>query len=929
METSPRPSHAAYDRLSRLGARAVGARAGAVTLVAGGAHEVAGVHGLPADSEPSDLCRRIVARGREIAHGAYLGVPVLDADGSAIGTVCVHDADRTWDADDAALLEDVAALVLAEIELHRSVEVARHEREVVTAVLDAATDCLVRLDAEGRIVAWGAGAERTFGFTEAEALGHSLARLLSPARKLEAYLDGLAEIMRGEGAGGRIEVVAVHRDGREMPVELTLVDAGDGEHVAGVRDLSELRAAEEQAESAQRRFRALVENVPAVTYSCDYDEGGFVHYMSPQIEEMTGYPAEHFLGDPATILGLVHPDDRERVGREIEETYAGRKPFESEYRIVAEDGTVRHVWDRESIVLDGRGKPAYGQGVMVDLTAMREAQEALQATQLQLESVIGTAPMILSVIDPDGTITFAAGRGLESADVRPDQLVGHSAFDFAFGEAAQAAVRRALAGETASATVGEEGLAFDVTWQPVLSPDGEVQSVVAVGLDVTARRTSEAHLRFLAHHDVLTGAPNRTSLEAEIRRRAAADEELAVLVVDVDGFKTVNDSLGHAAGDDVLRELTRRLSHVADGCGAFLARPGADEFALLLGDGECSSLRDEVEALADAALAVVREPIQVAGSEFVVSATCGAAVGAADAAELLRHADVALGQATRLGNPLGWYAGERGDARGRLTLTARIRNALANGEFSLHYQPVKDVFADRMPAVEALIRWNDPRRGTVPPDEFIPAAEASGVIDDIGRWVVEEVCRQSRAWADEGLELAVGFNVAPRELRREDFAENLGRTARRHGVDPSTLVVEITERAAMREPERTDKVLREIKDLGVRVAIDDFGADHSSLARLRALNVDILKIDRGFLVGVPEERPAASIVTAILSLARGLGMQAVAEGVETAEQLAFLGANGCPRAQGYHIARPMPAEQITACLRAQAAAATPLLRDAA
>jgi EAL domain-containing protein (putative c-di-GMP-specific phosphodiesterase class I) len=368
---------------------------------------------------------------------------------------------------------------------------------------------------------------------------------------------------------------------------------------------------------------------------------------------------------------------------------------------------------------------------------------------------------------------------------------------------------------------------------------------------------------------------------------------------------------------------------VAAGCGAFLARPGADEFALLLGDGGCPTLRDEVEALADAALAVVREPIEVAGSEFVVNATSGAAVGAADAAELLRHADVALGQAKRLGKALGWYAGERGDARGRLTLTARIRNALANGEFSLHYQPVRDVYADRLSAVEALIRWNDPQRGMVPPDEFIPAAEASGVIDDIGRWVVEEVCRQARAWADEGLELAVGFNVSPRELRREDFARELRGAARRHGVDPRTLVVEITERAAMREPERTDEVLREIKQLGVRVAIDDFGADHSSLARLRALDVDILKIDRSFLAGVPEERPAASIVTAILSLARGLGMEAVAEGVETAEQLAFLGANGCTRAQGYHIARPMPAEQMTAYLRAEAAPSAALLRDAA
>jgi EAL domain-containing protein (putative c-di-GMP-specific phosphodiesterase class I) len=203
----------------------------------------------------------------------------------------------------------------------------------------------------------------------------------------------------------------------------------------------------------------------------------------------------------------------------------------------------------------------------------------------------------------------------------------------------------------------------------------------------------------------------------------------------------------------------------------------------------------------------------------------------------------------------------------------------------------------------------------VSPDDFIPAAEASGLIDDIGRWVVDQVCRQWRAWAEEGLHPTIAFNVAPRELRRPDFARGLAAAIARHHVDADHLVVEITERAAMREPARTDAVLRELQEIGVRVAIDDFGADHSSLARLRALKVDILKIDRDFLRGVPEEGDAAAIVTAVLSLAGALGMTAVAEGVETAEQLGFLRSYGCDRVQGYHVARPMAAARATALLR--------------
>ena len=299
-----------------------------------------------------------------------------------------------------------------------------------------------------------------------------------------------------------------------------------------------------------------------------------------------------------------------------------------------------------------------------------------------------------------------------------------------------------------------------------------------------------------------------------------------------------------------------------------------------------------------------------------MTAATGGALGVSDSRDLLRHADIALGQAKLDDLPFVWHVAEDDDAvRERLTLTARIRNALTNGEFSLHYQPIHDIQAGRVSGMEALIRWNDPERGLVSPDDFIPAAEASGLIDEIGRWVIDEVCRQWRTWADEGLRPTIGFNVAPRELRRPDFAQGLAAAMERHGVDPSHLVVEITERAAMREPERTDEVLRELKEVGVRVAIDDFGADHSSLARLRALRVDILKIDRDFLRGVPEEHEAAAIITAVLSLASALGMSAVAEGVETGDQMRFLQGLGCDRVQGYHIARPMPVADATAYLQ--------------
>jgi PAS domain S-box-containing protein/diguanylate cyclase (GGDEF)-like protein len=908
---------AAFERLARLAAGALGARAGGVTLLRDGVLTVAGGHRLPPDGEPTEECHRIVATGEAVlVGGAYAGVPVSRTDGTVIGTLCVMQRDRDPTPEDVGLLEDVAASVVAELELSEAAATARREQRIGAAVIDVATDCLIQVDARGQILSWSPSAERTFGHDQAGAVGRSLIDLLSPPELAEGYRTSLAGVVRGERElTQRVEAVSVHRDGHRMPVEISLTPLGADTYMACVRDLSDLRTAEERMEVAERRFRALVEHVPATTWSCAYDEAGDYDYVSPQIEQLTGLPAEHFLGSAKNWIDSIHPDDRERIVRQIDEDYAAERGFEAEYRMVHRDGTIRWVWDRESIVRNRDGRPVYGQGVVIDLTAMRETQEALDVARRQLESIIAVAPMILTALDADGYVTFVEGRGLETLGLRPQELIGTHALDITPGEAPRQAVLDALAGTTTSATVTVGETTFDVSWQPVIGTDGELQGVVSVALDATARRRNEAHLRYLAHHDVLTGAPNRSLLELEIGGR---EGELAVVVVDVVGFKTVNDSLGHEAGDEALRELARRLGAVAGAHEAFLARVGADEFALLLSARDGRSLRRDAERAAHAALAAVHEPIAVAGSEFVVTAATGAALGASSSGsgDLLRHADIALGQAKLDDLPLVWHVAEDDeDVRARLTLTARIRNALTNGEFSLHYQPIHDIQAERVSGMEALIRWNDPERGLVSPDDFIPAAEASGLIDDIGRWVVDEVCRQWRSWADGGLRPAIGFNVAPRELRRPDFAQELAAAVERHGVDPSYLVVEITERAAMREPERTDAVLRELKDVGARVAIDDFGADHSSLARLRALRVDILKIDRDFLRGVPEEREAAAIVTAVLSLASALGMSAVAEGVETAEQLHFLQGLGCDRVQGYHIARPMPARDATAFMR--------------
>jgi diguanylate cyclase (GGDEF)-like protein len=434
-----------------------------------------------------------------------------------------------------------------------------------------------------------------------------------------------------------------------------------------------------------------------------------------------------------------------------------------------------------------------------------------------------------------------------------------------------------------------------------------------------ARRTDQ--LASMAYHDVLTGLANRVQLEehltvalARARRHGGAG---ALLYIDLDFFKVVNDTLGHDAGDELLRQVAARLSSRIR-AGDVLARHGGDEFMLLLADIGTDARR-AADIVAHDLLATLEEPFSLQGHEFEVAASIGAALfprDAADATSLLKHADAALYEAKRGGRGgVRFHAPQHAPSAAQLTLTARLRRALTQGELELHYQPVFDVATHWPVAVEALVRWRHPDNGLIPPGEFIPAAEASGLIEPIGDWVINQVLTQATAWRELGLAPEIAFNVSPRQLAAPGFADRLLARIAGSPVPAGQLIVEITESTAMTDPQRTKPLLERLSQAGLRIAIDDFGADFSSLARLRDLPVDELKIDRAFLTNVPQDERSASIVTAVIQLAQALELAAVAEGVEHAEQLEFLALQGCDLVQGFHLGRPVPPEEITALFR--------------
>jgi diguanylate cyclase (GGDEF)-like protein/PAS domain S-box-containing protein len=464
-----------------------------------------------------------------------------------------------------------------------------------------------------------------------------------------------------------------------------------------------------------------------------------------------------------------------------------------------------------------------------------------------------------------------------------------------------------------------------------LRDDRQIRGVVLNARDISERVRLEAELTRQAFHDGLTGLPNRAlfrdRLDQAVARSERSHDVLAVLLADLDGFKQVNDSLGHDAGDQLLQEVARRLNEVVRPSDT-LARLGGDEFAVLLeGANELSAV-----SIARRVLDCLAEPIFVAGHQLALGASIGIAVhtgGPGESEDLIRHADVAMYAAKEAGR--GRYevfrlamARELGELLG---LEHELRLGLQRGEFSVHYQRAVDVETHGTVGVEALLRWRSPERGDVAPSQFIPVAEATGLIHPLGELVLREACRQTAEWLRADLlpeSFVVWVNLSGRQLSRGGIDVLVRETLDVAGLPPRFLGLEVTETSIVVEGPAGDRARAELEDLhceGVRIAIDDFGTGFSSLGQLRRFPVDLIKVDRSFVQGVEHDAKDAAITANLVSLAHALGLLAIAEGIETKGQLSSVQELGCDHAQGFLFAHPLPADEMSRALAADAASA--------
>jgi diguanylate cyclase (GGDEF)-like protein/PAS domain S-box-containing protein len=553
----------------------------------------------------------------------------------------------------------------------------------------------------------------------------------------------------------------------------------------------------------------------------------------------------------------------------------------------------------------------------------------LAESESQLRHLVETAPLPLLIVRAvDQRILYANARALEQFTLDLDTALGHSLPEFHVDPESRTALAEALSrhGSVRDCEVRLRDARGREMWL-LLSAEpmrfaGQVCLLVAMA-DIDERKRLQDDMRRKAMHDTLTGLPNRAmfmeSLERAVHKSRRRSARFSVFFIDLDHFKEVNDSMGHHAGDLLLKVVAERLSSAVRAAD-LVARLAGDEFVVLV---EEHGGPEEVMIVGQKVLGALRQPVTIDWREVAVSGSVGIASFPEDGADvptLVRNADVAMYQAKERGrNNLQFYSAELNElSQHRLEQEKRIRGAIEREEFFLEYQPEIDAVSGKILAVEALLRWRDPAAGVVLPTVFIPLAEETGTAPALGLWVIDRALADLRSWRDQGLEVCLAVNVSARQLQQSDLAEEIGRLLTRHAVEPSRLRLEITEPTLMQDSDAAARSVRAFKALGVILAIDNFGTGYSSLGLLRGLPIQVVKIDKSLVSYCPTKRECAAIVQAAAAMSRALNLKVVAEGIETEEQLATMRALGCDSLQGYYLSRPMDAAGITATIRAAA-----------
>ncbi len=691
-------------------------------------------------------------------------------------------------------------------------------------------------------------------------------------------------------------------------------------------EIKRQQALAETLREGEQRFRSLLDQLPAGVFMTDAH--GDCRYVNNRWHLLTGLTA-----DQATDVAwthALHPDDRDQVLQIWRQAIEQGLEFAADHRFQTSSGRVKWLNTRAVPLGDRAGRLAGYLGVSADIAALKKTEETLRASEARFRSYFELPLIGIALTGADKRWWEVNDRLCEILGYRRTQLLSMTwaelthVDDLAMDVTQfERVINRRIEGYSMDKRfIRQDGalLYASVSTRCVRRANGAVDYFVMVIQDITERKQAEEHIERLAHHDTLTGLPNRALLGDRLQQavaRAGREHTLAgMMLVDLDRFKLINDGLGHAVGDRLLREVAARLLKCVRQ-GDTISRQGGDEFAVLLPDLEND---ESAVRIAQRMLELVAEPYLLDSHELIVTCSVGISIYPRDgraADVLLKNADIALYRAKDMGrNTYQFYlSGATMMSRERLTLEASLRYAVERQELEVYYQPKWDFHAGAITGAEALIRWNHPERGLLPPARFIAIAEDSGLVLPMGEWVLRDALQTIGELHQNGFPgLRIAVNLSGRQFRQANLAEMIQEALVKTGFDPACLELELTESILMHNNEENMAMLRALKTMGTRIAIDDFGTGYSSLSYLQQFPVDVLKIDRAFVMDLPTSASSAAIVDAIVTLAHGLGLEVVAEGVETPEQLAFLHAHGCDEGQGYYFGRPLPLAGFRALL---------------